>query len=259
MLDSSDRAWSITVQPASIILIGPDGVVIAATWPRRDEVLDRHLASCSDVPFAIREAGELALRALQCGSANRCAVQVATLEGGAGVVQVIAVEAVGLRRQPTDIRQLLAAKLGVLQDQARAAAIAFSVHVGDDVPRAVPLDNEKVAWAVTTLVGNALRYVQTSSRQLGGKTVGVRSTYDPTLQALVIAVRDDGPGIPADTVSRLFHRDGLNLRGAGLAMAVIRDIMAAHGGAIDVRSSTDPAAHGTEVTLTFPLPVDTAE
>jgi signal transduction histidine kinase len=116
----------------------------------------------------------------------------------------------------------------------------------------VRLDPEKIAWAETTLVGNALRYLESASGHLAGKTIDVRISYQPATSEVSIEVRDDGPGIPADTVARLFKHDGLNVRGAGLALLLIRDVMAAHGGRIDVQSSTNPVGHGTTIRLTFP-------
>ena len=106
--------------------------------------------------------------------------------------------------------------------------------------------------AVTTLVGNALRYVQTPSRRFGGKAISVRTTLDRASREITIEVRDDGPGILADTVARLFTRDGLNVRGSGLSLLLIRDIVAAHGGTVDLQSSTEPIGHGTTIRLTFP-------
>jgi signal transduction histidine kinase len=120
------------------------------------------------------------------------------------------------------------------------------------VPGVVPLDAEKVAWAVTTLVGNALRYVQTLSHRLGGKAIRVRATWDRTSSDITIEVEDDGPGIPADTLRRLFIRGGINVRGSGLALLLIRDILVAHGGTVDLQSSTEPVGHGTAIRLRFP-------
>ena len=71
---------------------------------------------------------------------------------------------------------------------------------------------------------------------------------------MTIEVQDDGPGIPADTLTRLFRRDGLNVRGAGLSLLLMSDICAAHRGKVDVRSTTDVSEHGTTVRLTFPAP-----
>ena len=53
-------------------------------------------------------------------------------------------------------------------------------------------------------------------------------------------------------VTRLFKRDGLNVRGAGLALLMMSDVCAAHGGTVDVHSKTDVSEHGTTVRLTFP-------
>jgi signal transduction histidine kinase len=110
------------------------------------------------------------------------------------------------------------------------------------------VDPEKVAWAVTTLVGNAWRYMRLGSRQ--GGTISVRAGFDPASSQLIIEVQDDRPGVPANTVARLFRRDGLNVRGAGLALLMIADVCAAHGGAVDVRSDTDASVHGTTVRMT---------
>jgi signal transduction histidine kinase len=157
-----------------------------------------------------------------------------------------------IRRMPTDVRKLLASKLAVISSQAAAVDVTLSVVVADDVPAVVHVDSEKVAWAVSTLVGNALRYVRSGSRRMPGGAINVRVSVDPIRSQVMIDVRDDGPGIPADTVTRLFKRDGLNVRGAGLALLLMSDICAAHGGTVDVRSNIDPAEHGTSVRLTFP-------
>jgi signal transduction histidine kinase len=85
-----------------------------------------------------------------------------------------------------------------------------------------------------------------------GGTIDVRASFDPTSSQVTIEVQDNGPGIPADTVRRLFTRDSLNVRGAGLALLLMADICAAHGGTVDVRSSTDVSEHGTTIRLTLP-------
>ena len=70
--------------------------------------------------------------------------------------------------------------------------------------------------------------------------------------AAEFTVANSGPGIPADTVDRLFKRDGLNVRGAGLGLLLMSDICGAHGGTVDVRSTTGASEHGATVRLTFP-------
>src|SRR5262249_37475886 len=121
-------------------------------------------------------------------------------------------------------------------------------EVDDSVPPAVPLDAVKTAWAVSTLVGNSLRYLGRTGR--AGR-IEVRASCEE--DALILAVRDNGPGIPASRASRLFEDAGA-LRSVGLALVLVRDVIAAHGGTIDVHSKTDPIDHGTRITLRVPLP-----
>ena len=238
--------------PPLQIVIGPDGTVLAVSGPLLPALVDSRLDDCAGVSRSIREAGQAVLDRLRTSGA-RVASMIVEADDTGSPVQLIAIEAVGLRRSATEIRQLLTSKLDVLASQARAAGVTLRIDVASDVPEAVRLDADKVSWAVTTLVGNALRYVQTGSRRLGGQAIDVRATVDAMASALTIAVHDDGPGIPADTINRLFLRDSLNVRGAGLALLLIRDIMLAHGGTVDVASNTDPVRHGTVIRLTFPI------
>ncbi len=239
------------MQNHSQIVIGPDGTVLAVSGQLPPGLIDTRLEDCVGLAPAVRNAGMALLHELRA-SGNRVASRTIDLDDAAASVQVVAIEALAIRRSATDVRQLLSSKLAIIASQAEAAGVTLSVDVADDVPAVVHLDSEKMAWVITTLVGNALRYVQTPSRRLGGKAIDVRTTFDHASSALTITVHDGGPGIPADTVRRLFIRDGLNVRGAGLALLLVRDIMVAHGGRVDLRSNTEPVGHGTTIRLTLP-------
>jgi signal transduction histidine kinase len=239
------------MEPDSQIVIGPDGTVLAATGQLPPGLVDVRLEDCAGLPHEIREAGRALL--LQLGrSGNRIVSQTVALEGGARTVRLFAIEALAIRRTPTDVRALLASKLDVISSQAAASDVTLSVVVADNVPSVVHVDSEKIAWAITTIVGNALRYVRSGTRRMPGGTINLRAGFDPASSQVTIEVQDDGPGIPADTVTRLFRRDGLNVRGAGLALLLISDICAAHGGTIDVQSNTEAFAHGATIRLTLP-------
>ena len=226
-------------------------MVLAASGNLPSGLVDVRLEECKGLSREIRDAGKALLLRLR-GSGGRVVVQTVELDHEGGSVQLVAIEALAVRRTATDVRVLLESKLAGMSFQARAVDVTLNVVVADNVPPVLHLDSEKVAWAVTTLVGNALRYVQSRSRRVPGGTIDVRVNYDHAASEMTIEVKDDGPGIPADTVARLFKRDGLNVQGAGLALLLISDVTAAHGGRVDVRSNTEPLRAGTTVLLTFP-------
>jgi len=237
----------------SRIVIGPDGSVLAATGDLPPGLVDVRLEDCDALSHDVREAGKALLHELR-RSGERLVSRTIALHGGERSLQLLAVEALAIRRSAIDLRQLLPSKLAVISSQARAVGVALDIQVADDVPPGMELDVEKVAWAVTTLVGNALRYVRSGSGPLSGRMIDVRASQDPVASEVTIEVQDDGPGIPADTIARLFRRDGLNVRGAGLSLLLVRDIVAAHGGRVEVASSTALVGHGTTIRLAFPSP-----
>jgi len=153
-----------------------------------------------------------------------------------------------LRQTPTDLKALLASALDGLRHQCEHAQV--DLQIAGDVPR-VSVDPEKIAWAVATLVGNALRYVRHGSRSRPGGSIVV--SLARAGDAIAIAVTDDGPGISADKLPYLFQRKPGSLHATGLALALVHDVVVAHGGTVDVKSTTEGADHGTSVTIRIPI------
>ena len=72
--------------------------------------------------------------------------------------------------------------------------------------------------------------------------------------AVRVAVSDTGPGIPPDQRERIFERfvqgvDGADAGAAGLGLAIVRDIVQAHGGRIHLESEV---GRGSRFTLELP-------
>jgi two-component system OmpR family sensor kinase len=150
-----------------------------------------------------------------------------------------------LRQTQTDLRALLDGALEVMKTQANDLEVALDVDVAQDVPRAF-VDPEKIAWAVTTLVGNAMRFVRKGTRHLPGGTIVVRVER---ADGIAISVEDDGPGIPKEKLPWLFERAPGTVHAAGLALMMVRDVIVAHHGSVDVAS--EPGS--TRITLRLPM------
>ena len=209
------------------------------------------LADRADVPAALREAARaLAERARRGGTLARAEVEAPDLDAA---ITLCAVPAVGLRRTATDVRALLGYAVTALDRQARALDIGLSVTIDPDVPATLVLDPEKIAWAISALAGNAMRYVRRGTRHMPGGSIAVTAARDAERGEILLVVEDDGPGIPAQVVERMFQRAPGAPHATGLALTVVRDIVMAHGGSMELASSTDEADQGTRVTVRIPI------
>jgi signal transduction histidine kinase len=161
----------------------------------------------------------------------------------------VATDSIPLRRSSTDLVALLTGTIETLTQQAQALDVSLAIDAEPGLPR-VSIDAEKVAWAVATLVGNAFRYVRRGTRRLPGGSIRVHVRAEAGW--LAITVEDDGPGIPPDKAAKLFRRGEGVTHGTGLALMLIEDVVAAHGGTIDVQSKCEGFGSGTAITLKLP-------
>lgn len=171
----------------------------------------------------------------------------AAISGRPVEVLVVAVDAVPLRRTLVAIDELVLRTMDLFVAQARSASIEMRVRRAPDMPAVLFGDGEKLAWVLSTLVGNALRAVG-SYRERGGR-IDVEVRYDDTARSFVFSVADDGPGMPEATVKYLFENDPRTGRAAGLALRMVKDVVAAHRGAI---VATSEEGKGTRFEVTVP-------
>lgn len=153
---------------------------------------------------------------------------------------------VRLQLEPVAPADLLSAAVGRFETQAGDAGVELAGSVTFGLP-AVRVDRERVSHVFDNLIGNALAHT--------GRGGSVRLSAGPDGDAVRFAVADTGEGIPQAHLSRVFDRffrvPGTRARrGAGLGLAIAREIVLAHGGRIDVSSQA-----GSGTTFTFTLPV----
>jgi signal transduction histidine kinase len=128
----------------------------------------------------------------------------------------------------------------------RAQGDAVDATTEDNAWDAIVLgDRLALRRVIANLIDNAIKY---------GKAAHVRTGVRQ--QAIVVSVDDDGPGIPAEArqamlepFNRLETSRNRATGGAGLGLAVVRALVEAHGGMIDI---TAAPAGGARVNVTFP-------
>ena len=121
-----------------------------------------------------------------------------------------------------------------------------------DLPRLL-FDPEAMSRAILNVVTNALDAVE----QREGGVVEIRVSSDPAAGVVRVAVADNGPGMPPESLAEIFNIfvSTKGARGTGLGLTVSRKILREHGG--DIRVTTTPGAGSTFV-MEFPLRVEDA-
>jgi signal transduction histidine kinase len=128
-----------------------------------------------------------------------------------------------------------------------AAERRVTISVVDDPAAVVTGDRDRLRQALANLVDNAIKY----GPQRGTVTLAVRRSQSDA----VLMVRDEGPGIPADEIprvwDRLFRGDrSRSARGLGLGLSLVRAYARAHGGRVSVESA--PGA-GSTFSVVLPM------
>lgn len=122
----------------------------------------------------------------------------------------------------------------------------FVIDVKGTIPTIVA-DEDKVDQILTNLVSNAVKYSP------DGGEVRITIQEDPETGGVLVAVKDQGVGIPKDVLPRLFQRftrvEGRKIAGTGLGLYLTRHLVEAHGGKIWVESE-----EGKGSTFYFTLP-----
>lgn len=118
-----------------------------------------------------------------------------------------------------------------------------------EMPRELMIeaDRVRIQQALANLLDNAIKYTPVG----GHVDVAVAQKEDKVL----ISVSDSGMGIPADELPRIWDRlyrgdKSRNEKGLGLGLSLVRAVVQAHRGAVEVVSEVD---HGSTFTIQLPF------
>jgi len=148
----------------------------------------------------------------------------------------------------TNVADLVRTTLESYRYEIEQSGFQFEQNIDNDVP---PLwvDREAIARSLLNLVNNAVKY---SSNE---KYLGIRLYRHSN--GVNLEVVDHGIGIPAKEHLKIFEKfyrvgDPLvhNTKGSGLGLSLVRHIVQAHGGAVEVESSP---GKGSKFIITLPL------
>jgi signal transduction histidine kinase len=166
-------------------------------------------------------------------------LDLATID--AGVMQ--------LELSDVDIRAAMQAAVDAVQDRLAENQNRIEMRVAREIG-SFRADAQRVRQVLFNLLSNAIGF-----SERGGLIVLDAAREG---EEIVFKVRDQGAGIAADLVGRMFERfetrsTGTRHRGAGLGLSIVQSFVQLHKGRIDVESAP---GKGTQVKVTFPADLD---
>jgi signal transduction histidine kinase len=133
-----------------------------------------------------------------------------------------------LKPEPVRVGDLLAETVALIEPEASRIGVRVERRVPEDLPL-LTADRDRLKQVLFNLTRNALDAMP------DGGTLRLEAAATP--RAVTLAVTDSGPGIAPEARARLFEPYyTTKARGLGLGLAIARQIVEAHGGAIDVEA-----------------------
>jgi signal transduction histidine kinase len=186
--------------------------------------LDRLGRMADDVPERPREL------LLRCTSGARKLARLVE-----SVLEYTRIEAgrLEIAKESFDAREMASEVVAMTQPHAEQKALGLNLHVPPALPR-VETDPRLVRLVLLNLVENAVKFTDRGDVDVGVEIQGGH---------LKLSVRDSGPGIPEEQQPLVFQpfeqlvpNESKNLPGIGLGLALVREMVSALGGSIDVSS-----------------------
>ena len=214
-------------------LRNPASVIVGFSEMLMGELGGSLSASQSKMLSIIRESGDFILRMLDD------LVDFSTIESGQ----------LQLNKEPADLRAIVDRHVELNRIAGARKNIGIR-HVENGPVPMLNLDADKIGQVLNNLISNAIKFSKPNTRV----TVGITVSPDE----VTVSVADEGPGIPAGEMDRLFkpfERTSVKAtageRSTGLGLSISRTIVTGHGGKIWAESS-----EGAGSTFYFTIPLD---
>lgn len=149
------------------------------------------------------------------------------------------------RRQPVDLSTLIDEVGQIMRPRAERSGILLTVHSAPQLH--VTGDRDRLKQALLNLLDNAVTWTQP-----GGSVVLQAERHE---RDACIRVHDSGLGIAPELRERVWERGVSTNGGQGFGLALVRDVVTAHGGSASILDNpatmTDP--RGTTIEVRLPL------
>ena len=140
-----------------------------------------------------------------------------------------------MKRESVNIGDIINKAIQSAEQKAQARGITLSAAVDGSAPL-VQADPEKISWVLNQLLDNSIKFTSSGGR------VAISAKLE-SANLVMVSVTDTGIGIPKHRLNEIFEAfhqlDGSSTRregGTGLGLALVRQIIEAHGSMLDAQS-----------------------
>ncbi|MBR4531455.1 response regulator [bacterium] len=158
-----------------------------------------------------------------------------------------------LENKPYSIEELVRASVANIEHRMNADGIRTEINIDESLPEFVIGDKNRIAQILNNLLSNAWKFTSA-----GSISVDCRKIFSDGKESVLFGVKDTGIGIPDDKMPFIFDQfyqlDSTlkkQYRGAGLGLAICKNLVTMMNGKIGARSNSPEA--GT--TFFFELPL----
>lgn len=152
------------------------------------------------------------------------------------------------RLEREDLGALVAETTSFVSGEMRAAGVDLAVRVARELP-AVMLDESQLRQSLLNLLRNA----RESMESAGAATRRIVVDVARRAEGVAVSVSDSGPGVSDEAREHLFELFfTTRARGTGLGLSLTREIVAAHGGAIEVDRAAPEDGGGARFVIWLP-------
>ncbi len=154
---------------------------------------------------------------------------------------------VTMKQEPAGLKRIVDETLDLLSVQCREKQIELSSHVGEEIPN-VLVDLIQIKRVFINLINNAIKFTPKNGR--------ISVFVHKIVGGVQVDITDTGCGIPADALEKIFNEFyrvdntvNMQVKGTGLGLALVKNIIEAHKGKVWVKSKL-----GEGSTFSFTLP-----
>lgn len=154
-------------------------------------------------------------------------------------------------KETVNINNIVNSALTLLSNMIKKTTDYFHVEYGSDLPP-IKGNFQRIEQALINLIQNSCQALPSRD-----KAIHVSTSYDKKQDSIVIQVKDEGVGIPPETMKHImdpFFTTKRNTGGTGLGLSISSNIVNEHDGKLIINSDKDK---GTVVSVILPLNIQT--